>query len=93
MNAGQLMNHPSHATPSNRPARAVYVVVRPAVSHGKKHFVAAERTPDGGPREYSTPDDAHAAAARMGGRSAGVVVLEEWRNTDGMPCGGPWVES
>jgi hypothetical protein len=93
MNTGQRMNHPSHATPSNRPARAVYVVVRPTVSHGQNQFVAAERMPDGGACEYSTPDAAHAAAARLGGRSAGVVVLEEWRNAAGLPCGGPWVES
>ena len=87
-------SHPSHTnTPATRPARAVYVVVRPTASHGHKNFVAAERAPDGGPREYPTPEAAHAAATRLGGRAAGVVVLEEWRTAAGLPCGGPWVES
>jgi hypothetical protein len=84
---------PRDNTPASRPARAVYVVARPTASHGHKHFVAAELTPGGGAREYPTPEAAHAAAARLGGRAAGVVVLEEWRTAAGLPCGGPWLES
>jgi hypothetical protein len=76
----------------SRPPRAVYVVVRTANSHGQNRFVAAELTPSGGPREHATSAAAHAVANRMGGRAAGVLVLEEWRTQAGTPCYAPRVE-
>jgi len=74
------------------PPRAVYVVVRTANAHGRDRFIAAELTPSGGPREHTTSAAAHTVAKRMGGRAAGVLVLEEWRTAAGTPCYAPRVE-
>lgn len=81
------------ATANQSTPRPVYVVARATGAGGRHQFISAERTPAGVTLEHSTPEAAHAAAARMGGRGAGFVVLEEWRNETGLRCTAPRVES